>query len=99
MVLLNEEKVDLMLSKRSEEFKMSQVWYLDNGASQHMTGDRGKFNELDEKVTGQVRFGDGSSVAIRGKGVISFLCKNGKEWKLKDVYYIPTLCNNILSLG
>ncbi|XP_074368601.1 uncharacterized protein LOC141708737 [Apium graveolens] len=99
MELLNEENVDLMLNKSIEEAKMSQVWYLDNGASQHMTGDRGKFKELDQTVTGQVRFGDGSTVAICGKGVISFLCKNGKEWKLKDVYYIPTLCNNTLSLG
>ncbi|XP_074368812.1 uncharacterized protein LOC141708885 [Apium graveolens] len=99
MELLNEENVDLMLNKSIEEAKMSQVWYLDNGAIQHMTGDRGKFKELDQTVTGQVRFGDGSTVAICGKGVISFLCKNGKEWKLKDVYYIPTLCNNTLSLG
>lgn len=67
MVLMNEEKVDLMLSKRSEGAKMSQAWYLDNGARQHMTGDREKFKELDEKVTGQVRFGDGSTAAIRGK--------------------------------
>ena len=99
MVLLNEEKVDPVLSKRSEEKKMSQMWYLDNGASQHMTGDRGKFKELDERITGQVKFGDGSTVTIRGKGVISFMCKNGEEWSLRDVYYIPTLCNNILSLG
>lgn len=51
MVLLNEEKIDPILSKRSEEKKMSQVWYLNKGASQHMIEDRGKFKELDKKIT------------------------------------------------
>ncbi|XP_074360175.1 uncharacterized protein LOC141700272, partial [Apium graveolens] len=36
------------------------TWYLDNGASSHMTGHRGKFKDLDETVMGQVKFGDGS---------------------------------------
>ena len=37
-------------------------WYLDNDASNHMTGDRKKFMELDTKVTGNVRFGDDTKV-------------------------------------
>lgn len=78
---------------------MSNVWYLDNGTSNHMTGDASKFKELDEKVTGRVKFGDGSTVEIKGKGLVSFKCKNGDEIVLQDVYYIPTLCSNILSLG
>lgn len=64
-----------------------------------MTGSRTKFREIDEKVTGQVRFGDGSTVEIKGKGSVVFRCKNGEEIVLSDVYYIPTLCNNIISLG
>ena len=64
-----------------------------------MTGHRGKFMELDESQSGQVKFGDGSTVSIKGRGVISFRCKNGEEKLLKDVYYIPALCNNIISLG
>lgn len=48
----------------------SNLWYLDNGASNHMTGQFSKFNELDTKVTGEVMFGDGSLVQIKGKGSI-----------------------------
>lgn len=57
-MLLNEEKVYPRFDERTDE----NMWYLDNGASNHMTGNRKVFAELDEKVTGQVRFGDGSNV-------------------------------------
>lgn len=36
---------------------------------------------------------------IKGKGSVSFKCKNGEEIILRDVYFIPTLCSNIISLG
>ena len=98
-MLLKEEKVVPKLRSNNEGQRESQVWYLDNSASNHMTGQRGKFKELDERVTDQVKFGDGSTVCIKGKGVISFKCKNGEEKLLKEVYYIQNLCNNIISLG
>lgn len=34
-----------------------------------MTGDAEKFKMLDETITAKVRFGDGSTVEIQGKGV------------------------------
>ncbi|XP_074362800.1 uncharacterized protein LOC141703096, partial [Apium graveolens] len=88
-----------MLSRNETKTGDSNLWYLDNGASNHMTGFKGKFTELDESVTGQVHFGDGSTVKIEGKGTVTMLCKNGEEKSLVDVYYIPSLCNNIISLG
>ncbi|KAL8119266.1 hypothetical protein AgCh_016693 [Apium graveolens] len=98
-MLLKEETVVPKLRASGEELRQSQVWYLDNGASNHMTGQEGKFKTLDESVRGQIKFGDGSMVCIKGKGTISFKCKNGEEKVLRDVYYIPSLCNNIISWG
>lgn len=46
------------------------TWYLDNGASNHMTGRREKFENLDRSIKGEVKFGDGSLVKIEGKGSI-----------------------------
>lgn len=98
-MLLKEDSIVPNLRTKVEEQKESQVWYLDNGASNHMTGQRGKFKELDEGITGRVKFGDGSTVNIEGKGTVAFQCKNGEERLLKEVYFIPNLCNNIISLG
>lgn len=99
-VLLNEENVKPRLKTvEANKLGVSNVWYLDNGASNHMTGKRSKFKDLNEEVTGKVRFGDGSTVEIKGKGSVLFKCKNGEERMFHEVYYIPSLCNNILSLG
>ena len=41
-----------------------QRWYLDSSASNHMTSSKASFSELDNDVTGTVKFGDDSRVAI-----------------------------------
>ncbi|XP_074327203.1 uncharacterized protein LOC141665119 [Apium graveolens] len=98
--MLNEDNVTpKLLTDGKTKNTNSNVWYLDNGASNHMTGEREKFMELNEKITGTVRFRDGSAVEIKGKGLITFKCKNGEERMLRKVFYIPSLCSNIISLG
>lgn len=96
-MLINEEHVIPKLTKHDMIVKTeSNLWYLDNGTSNHMTGQYSKFDQLDTYVG---RFGDGSMVKIEGKGSITMLCKNGERRILRDVYYIPSLQNNIISLG
>ncbi|XP_010484986.1 PREDICTED: uncharacterized protein LOC104763293 [Camelina sativa] len=90
VVFLNEDKVFP---------DNSSVWYLDNGASNHMTGNREFFSSLDEKIKGRVKFGDGSYVNIIGKGSIVFVTKSGERRALKEIYYISDLKHNIISLG
>ena len=64
-----------------------------------MTGNRNYFTKLNEKISGKVRFGDDSRIDIKGKGSILFIRKDGKRKTLADVYFIPELRSNIISLG
>ncbi|WVZ95284.1 LOW QUALITY PROTEIN: hypothetical protein U9M48_041069 [Paspalum notatum var. saurae] len=73
--------------------------YLDTGASNHMTGSRAAFAELDSTVTGTVRFGDNSVVTIAGRGTILFSCRDGSHPALTGVYFIPRLRSSIIGLG
>lgn len=99
-MLINKTHVVPKLSQNGEEKQLeSNIWYLDNGATNHMTGQYSKFDKLDKNVTGQVKFGDGSMVQIKGKGSIVLKCKNGETRTLNEVYYIPSLRSNIISLG
>ena len=97
IVYLNERNV------RPKEFESSsdgdRLWYLDNSASNHMTGNMSYFKSIDETITGKVRFGDDSRIDIRGKGSILFLTQTCEKKLLSDVYFIPNLRSNIISLG
>ena len=61
VVYLNEENVTP--SKFETHTDKDNVWYLDNGASNHMSGNREYFASIDEKITGKVRFGDDSRMS------------------------------------
>ena len=97
VVYLNEKRVNPAIFETKSD--TMEVWYIDNGASNHMSGNRMFFFELDETITGNVRFGDDSRIDIKGKGSIRFIIKNGEKKVLKNVYYIPSLRSNIVSLG
>nr|ABW74560.1 polyprotein [Boechera divaricarpa] len=97
VVCLNEEKV--LPKKYEAEGIYNNIWYLDNGAGNHMTGNKSFFVEMDETIIERVKFGNGSCVEIAGKGSILFVCKMGEQRSLNGIYYTPKLKHNILSLG
>lgn len=97
VVYLNEK--NCIPYKYETNTDVKDIWYLDNGASNHMTGDRRYFSNLDNSITGKVGFRDDSRIDIKGKGTISFVDMNGELKKMTDVYYIPDLRSNIISLG
>nr|GEZ82661.1 zinc finger, CCHC-type [Tanacetum cinerariifolium] len=94
-VLLNEGQI------QPEKYASgdASMWYLDNGASNHMTGTKSHFKDIDESVLGRIRFGNGSYVQIKGRGSILLGCRDQEQKIVSDVYYIPNLKSNILSLG
>ncbi|GJW34724.1 hypothetical protein Tco_0057644 [Tanacetum coccineum] len=96
-IFMNEEKYTPPMSKSNTD--EDDVWYFDNGASNHMTGDYSHFSELNENFSGRVRYEDGSCVIIKEKGSILFQGKNREQKLFKDVYYIPALRCNVISLG
>ena len=94
---LDERRARVVLNTVVEED--IDEWYLDSGATHHMTGRRELFTDLDGDVSGSVRFGDASRVDIQGVGTIAFEGKNGERWLLHGIFYIPVLKNSIMRLG
>jgi hypothetical protein len=82
-VFLNEERAHVELRRAPHD--KDPAWYLDTGASNHMTGDAGMFAELDKSVSGKVRFGDGSIVDIHGRGTILFAVDDERHRQLTGV--------------
>jgi hypothetical protein len=98
-MIKEEKKVTLLLVHNERVQDKENMWYLDNGANNHMCGDNDKFMELDETIRGNVTFFDHSNVAIKGKCMILIKLKDESHQFIGDVYYISTVKSNILSLG
>ena len=75
------------------------IWYVDSGCSNHMTGNKDAFVSLENGHISQVKLGDGKFQKIEGKGVISVKTKQGNSKFIHDVYYVPGLTENLLSVG
>ncbi|XP_048131650.1 uncharacterized protein LOC125314188 [Rhodamnia argentea] len=97
--LVNDGDQVLMLAFKENADEKNDTWYLDTGASNHMCGRKEIFVEIDETVKGKVSFGDNSQILVEGKGTILIHLKNGTRRFITNVYYVPKMSSNILSLG
>ena len=57
------------------------------------------FLDIQEIEDEHVSFEESTKVPIKGRGKICFSQKDGKQGTMEDVYYVPELKNNILSMG
>jgi hypothetical protein len=62
------------------------IWYIDSGASRHMTGVREYFTEFAAIVNQEVVLGDDSVVRAVGCGTVSFQRESLPPMLLRDVY-------------
>eukprot|EP00253_Pinus_taeda_P022816 PITA_22816 len=79
---------------------MGCVWYLDSGASFHMTSDKNLFSALEEKdLKMHIEMGDVGRYSVLGVGTIAFQRKHGAPLTLTDVMYVPGLKKNLVSVA
>jgi len=93
-----EEEMLLMSHVELHNSTKEEVWFLDSGCSNHMSGNKLWFTELDEKFRHSVKLGNNSRMAVMGKGCVK-LKVAGAIQRIDEVYYIPELRNNLLSIG
>jgi hypothetical protein len=55
--------------------------------------------KIDMTVLGTMRFNDDSVARIEGRGTVVFVCKNDESRSFDEVYFIPHLTTNIVSIG
>lgn len=91
-----EEECNLFFTYLNPKESKNGIWFLDNGCSNHMTGEKTFFHNLDEPIKLQVWFGDDKALNIEGEGLIAVKTKSKL---LNDVYYIHSLAHNLLSVG
>eukprot|EP00253_Pinus_taeda_P011744 PITA_11744 len=75
------------------------IWFLDSGCSNHMTRNIALFSNLDQNVKSQVTLGTDSKISVMEKGEVKIFTKKGEKKTIEDVYYVPGMKSNLLSIG
>ena len=78
--------------------RREDVWFLDLDCSNHMYENMQWFSNIDETFKHSVKLGNNTRMGVMGKGNIR-LEFNGTTQVVTDVYYVPALKNNLLSIG
>nr|GEV20911.1 retrovirus-related Pol polyprotein from transposon TNT 1-94 [Tanacetum cinerariifolium] len=95
-----DEDEDLVLMAHAEvkNEEKSGIWLLNSACSNHMTGDKDWFINLDEGFKHSVILGNDLRLKVKGIGDIRFGVE-GVTQVISRVYYIPELTSNLLSVG
>lgn len=93
-----QEEMLLMSYVEMNEANREDAWFLDSGCSNHMSGDKAVFSELDESFRQLVKLGNNTRMNVLGKGNVR-LHLNRFNHVVTEVFYVPDLKNNLLSIG
>jgi hypothetical protein len=94
-----EREMSLLVSLSTVETP-SSVWYIDSGASSHMSGVREHFTDLTESgIKLEIVLGNNTIVRAAGRGTVSFQRELRPPMVFRDVLYVPGLKKNLISVS
>lgn len=64
-----------------------------------MTGNKNLVANFDQFVKTKVNLGTDKTMEVDGKGVVNILTKHGESKTISEVYYVPSLKHNMISVG
>eukprot|EP00253_Pinus_taeda_P031489 PITA_31489 len=94
----NQNHDSMFLACNVQQEKKNDIWYLDSGRSNHMSGNIEMVSNLEERVKSEVTLGTNSKVFVMGKGIVNILKKKGEKKYISDVYFVPGLKHNLMSI-
>ncbi|GAA0154298.1 hypothetical protein LIER_12323 [Lithospermum erythrorhizon] len=95
---LEDEDDFLLMARIEEEESKKCVWYIDSGCNNHMCKDESMFTSLDKTFSHSVKLGNNDNLQVTGRGNVKMQVKD-TTYTITDVYFVPTLKSNLLSVG
>ena len=89
----------LFIAHSSTGATSDDVWFVDSGCSNHTSGTKSLFRELDESQKSEVKILNGTSITVEGRGTVVVITSHSSVKLIHDMQYIPCLAYNLLSVG
>ncbi|XP_019431404.1 PREDICTED: uncharacterized protein LOC109338587 [Lupinus angustifolius] len=94
---LEEQPIMLMMTT-NQEGNDDEIWYIDSGCSNHITGHKSWLIDFDERRKSKVRFVDNRSTLAEGTSNIAIRRRDGGSALITEVMYVPGMKNNLIIL-
>ena len=94
-----------MVDKKDFQFldeRADDIWFLDSGASRHITFRRDWYTHFESCSGEQVVLGDDGLCEVMGPGIIRvrrFVDGQWRDGQVEDVLYVPNIRKNLMSVG
>ena len=94
-----EEEEKLFMACMDTNPKKSDLWFVDSGCSNHMTGTKSLFKKFDETQKIKVQLGNTKEMQVEGNGTVKIETSHDKIKQLDNIQFVPDLGYNLLSVG
>jgi len=93
-----EEEMVLMSYVEMNDARRGDVWFLNSGCNNHMCDDKTLFSDLNENFKRTIKLGNDTKINVLGKAIVR-LKVSDFTYVVSEVFFIPELKNNFLSIG
>jgi hypothetical protein len=89
----------MFLSCQKTEQQPKDLWLMDSGCNNHMTGNKELLSCIDSSISFDITLGNDYLVKVQGKGTVPILTKQNVKKDINNVYHVLYLKDNLLSVG
>lgn len=76
----------------------TESWWVDSGTTRHVCKNKDFFKTLEEEDGIVLYMGNAPSTQVKGVGTVEIEFTSGKVLTLKNVYYVPEVRKNLISV-
>ncbi|KAK2385973.1 hypothetical protein QL285_059916 [Trifolium repens] len=89
----------LLMTSETDDINSSEWWYMDTGCSNHLTGNKKWLVDFDSGKSTKIRCADDKYLNAEGMGNVRVILNNGKSALIQNVWYVPGMKSNLMSVG
>src|SRR5436309_14570512 len=96
-MVFDPEELDSAFTAQYSTTTSTNTWFIDSGASNHVTGSKDHFTNYIPINSQQLKVANGQRLPVKGKGDLKVPEANGLS--LTGMWHVPGMMSNLVSLG
>jgi hypothetical protein len=87
------------MASNSDSASLEDWWYMDTGCSNHLNRNKKCLIDFESRKKTKIRCADDKYLNAEGMGNVRVILNNGKFVLVQNVWYVPGMKINLMSVG